>query len=82
LTSPIVDFAFSNSYRNDAYPPPGRTRAEGQKVRLNDQQFLAVVGAIIVALIAYLSYERFRECQDLGESHCYFGRRLPPGRAG
>ena len=50
-------------------------------MRLNDQQFLAVVGVIIVVLIAYLTYERFRECQDLGGSHCYLGRRLPPGRA-
>ena len=51
-------------------------------MRLNDQQFLAVVGVIIVVLIAYLTYERFRECQDLGGSHCYLGRRLPPARAG
>jgi hypothetical protein len=51
-------------------------------MRLNDQQFLAVVGVIIVTLVAYLSYERFRECQDLGGSHCYFGRRLLPSRAG
>lgn len=51
-------------------------------MRLNDQQFLAVVGVIIVALIAYLAYERFLACQELGGSHCYFGRRLPPGRAG
>jgi hypothetical protein len=44
-------------------------------VRLNDQQFIAVVGVIIAALIVYLAYERFSECQNLGESHCYFGRR-------
>ena len=47
----------------------------GQITAMNNQQFLAVVGVIIVALIVYLSYERFRECQDLGGSHCYFGRR-------
>jgi len=47
----------------------------GQITAMNNQQFLAVVGVIIVALIVYLSYERFRECQDLGGSHCYFGPR-------
>ena len=51
-------------------------------MRLNDQQFLAVVGVIIVVLIAYLSYEHFRECQDLGGPHCYLGRRLPSARTG
>jgi hypothetical protein len=44
-------------------------------MRLNDQQFLAVVGVIIVALAVHLGYERFRECQDLGGPHCHFGRR-------
>jgi hypothetical protein len=48
-------------------------------MRLNDQQFLAIVGVIIVASIAYLTYERFLECQDLGGSHCYLGRRIAAG---
>jgi hypothetical protein len=45
-------------------------------MRLNDQQFLAVVGVIIVALIIYLSYERFREYQNWGGSLLFRSRAL------
>jgi len=58
-------------------------------MRLNDQQFLTVVGVIIMALIAYLGHERFRECQDfwritllfqLQTSVCHSGRAQAEGQ--
>jgi hypothetical protein len=34
LTSPIVDFVFSDLYQNDdRHPPPGRARTEGEEIK-------------------------------------------------
>jgi cell division protein FtsW (lipid II flippase) len=43
---------------------PYHPRQQKNFMRLNNQQFLTVVGVIIMALIAYLGHERFRERQD------------------